>query len=211
MVLRIGPRTCPQAYENPAVFSHRPKHTKFLAWFDKRFEESKEDFVLHYKDKQCPRPEIWVAVELFDFGALRYFYNTTKQAKTRKRIADHYDLPEVVFSSLLTHCNYLRNLCAHHSRLWNRKLTFKLSIPPKHPPSILSSLRHFPKEEDQESRKLYNSLVLLAHINQIIAPQENWATRLAEHIRTLPSDNLPYIGFPTDWQNRPIWEKALRS
>ena len=124
----------PQAYEDPTVFNHVPRHTQLLAGFDAHFEASKEDFVLHYKDKPCHRPEIWVAVELFDFGRLRYFYNATKRAQTRIRIANHYELPEPTFASLLTCGNYLRNICAHHSRLWNRKLTYKLKLPKKLPP-----------------------------------------------------------------------------
>ena len=83
--------------------------------------------MLHYKGKHCHRPEIWVAIELFDFGTLRYFYDATKQAQIRQRIADYYHLPEKVFSSLLKQSNYLRNICAHHGRLWNRKITFKLA------------------------------------------------------------------------------------
>lgn len=198
----LGQEYGPQAYEDPAVFNSAQNHTKLLAGLDAHFAQSKEDFVLHYKSKHQHRPEIWIVVELFDFGRFRYFYNVTKRAQTRKRIADHYELPEATFCSLLTVCNYLRNICAHHSRLWNRKLTYKLTLPEKKPPTLIPNLRYSPDDDENESRKIYNSLVILSHLNQIIEPQGDWTLRLITHLQTLPPELIPDMGFPADWQTR---------
>ncbi|WPJ97525.1 Abi family protein [Coraliomargarita algicola] len=194
-----------QAYEDPAAFSHVPAHTKLLAWFDDCFEASKEIFVQHYKTKPCHRPEIWVAIELLEFGKFCRFYRLTKQAQLRECIADHYHLNESSFSSLLTQCNYIRNICAHHSRLWNRRLTIKLSVPKKKPIPLAQALEHYPKSEEIESRKLYNTLTLLIHCVQVIEPRGDWPQRLVTHLQTLPANLIPHMGFPADWQTRPIW------
>jgi abortive infection bacteriophage resistance protein len=198
----LGLEYGPQAYEDPAVFNNAPNHTKLLASFDAHFAQSKEDFALHYKSKHQHRPEIWIAVELFDFGRLRNFYNATKKANLRKRIADHYELPEATFASLLTVCNYMRNICAHHSRLWNRKLIYKLKLPEKKPASLIPNLRHFLDEDEIESRKIYNSLVMLSHLTHVIEPQGDWTQRLISLLKTLPIELIPHMGFPTDWQTR---------
>ncbi len=202
-----------QAYENPEVFNHKPNHTKLLCWADARFEESREQFVRHYKEKGCHRPEIWVMVELLDFGQFCRFYNATKQARTRKNIAKSYELDEKSFASLLDHCRYLRNLCAHHSRLWNRRFLKKLSIPNKKPTALVSTLQHFPIEEQEEkdSRKIYNSLVLLIHCMRLIEPKSGWDHRLLNHIKTLPGSLVPYMGFPENWISRPIWEDIMEN
>lgn len=194
-----------QAYEKPAVFNHAPNHGKLLSWFDQRFAESKELFAEHYKNKPCERPEIWVAIELLEFGKFCTFYNATKQAKIRERIAAHYGLKEPNFASLLNHCRHLRNICAHHSRLWNRCIYAKLTIPKKHPAELLPSLLHFPASEEVESRKLYNTYVLLTHCMKIIEPRGDWPQRLVAHLRTLPNTLIPDMGFPIDWLDRPIW------
>lgn len=194
-----------QAYEDLSVFSHAPNHQKLLNWFDQRFAESKEQFAQHYKQKPCQRPEIWVAIELLEFGKFCSFYNGTKQAKIRERIAAHYDLNEPTFGSLLNHCRHLRNICAHHSRLWNRSTYAKLNTPKKHPVQLIPSLRHFPKSDEGESRKLYNTYVLLIHCIQIIEPRGDWPQRLQAHLQTLPTNLIPNMGFPSDWQQRPIW------
>jgi abortive infection bacteriophage resistance protein len=195
-----------QAYEDPQVFSHAPNHQKLLAWFDRRFTESKEQFAQHYQQKPCQRPEIWVAIELLEFGKFCSFYNGTKQAKIRERIAVHYDLKEPTFASLLNHCRHLRNVCAHHSRLWNRITYAKLNVPRKHPSKLIPSLRRFPKNEEHNSRKLYNTYVLLIHCLQIIEPRGDWPQRLVTHLQTLPANLIPQMGFPADWQTRPIWQ-----
>lgn len=194
-----------QAYEDPTVFSHKPNHTKLLAWFDQRFAESNEEFASHYKAKQCHRPEIWVAIELLEFGKFCSFYNNTKQVKIRERIAGHFDLNEPTFASLINTARHLRNICAHHSRLWNRKLTAKITPPKKHPAELIENVQHFPPSEDGQSRRIYNPLVLLIHCIRIIQPDSDWPKRLHNHLQTLPAELLPEMGFPKDWQQRPIW------
>ena len=201
----------PQAYEDPPVFSHAPSHVQLLKNFDLRFARSSEDFAQHYKLRKCSRPEVWVAIELFDFGLFRKFYSATKRAQDRERVARHSKLPEPVFASILTNANELRNVCAHHSRLWNRKLARKVSLPKKAPDDLLQSLRSFDHSEDLESRKIYNSLVLIHHINDLIDPQSNWLVRLLERLRTLLEAFIMQMGFPNDWKSRPGMRSVKRS
>ena len=96
----------------------------------------------------------------------------------------------------------MRNICAHHSRLWNRKLIYKLKLPEKKPASLIPNLRHFLDEDEIESRKIYNSLVMLSHLTHVIEPQGDWTKRLISLLKTLPIELIPHMGFPTDWQTR---------
>lgn len=40
----------------------------------------------------------------------------------------------------------------------------------------------------------------------VIEPNANWPRRLLHHLQTLKPDLHPHMGFPTDWQQRPIWQ-----
>ena len=124
----------------------------------------------------------------------------------RERIAKHFKLNEPTFASLINNARHLRNICAHHSRLWNRKLTAKITPPEKHPAELIENVQHFPKSEDDQSRRIYNSLVLLIHCMRIIQPRSDWPNRLQNHLKTLPTKFMPEMGFQKDWQQRPIWE-----
>ncbi len=120
-----------------------------------------------------------------------------------KRIANTYSLSADNLKSILEHCVYVRNLCAHHARLWNRKFTVTVQLPQNSPASVVPNLNR------AEDRRLYNALVLLTHIVGVIEPAAHWSRHLTEHLLTLKPDLLPHMGFPTDWQQRPLWQQLL--
>lgn len=55
-----------------------------------------------------------------------------------------------------------------------------------------------------ETRKLYNTLVMLAFFMDVISPGHHWKIRLNELIDTHVIDTSA-MGFPDDWRERPIW------
>jgi abortive infection bacteriophage resistance protein len=137
------------------------------------------------------------------FGLLSRFYENIKRNADRKHISFTYSLSPETLESLLQHCSYIRNLCAQHSRLWNRRFTITFQLPRSSPASLIPSL--YP----QEDRRLYNTLVILAHMVGVIEPGANWPHRLTRHLLTLKPNLLPHMGFPADWQQRPLWAHLL--
>jgi abortive infection bacteriophage resistance protein len=89
----------------------------------KEVERSKEVFVEHFKEKyhEYPNLPVWAEVEIFSFGCLSTMFAGLIPS-IQKKIARRFDLPGPVFKSWLHVLVYVRNLCAHHSRLWNREL-----------------------------------------------------------------------------------------
>ena len=125
-----------------------------------------------------------------------------KDAKDRQTIAEGYGLDEKVLVSLAHHLTIVRNHCAHHGRIWNRKIAVKMRIPSKKP-SGLSSM--FNPSEDQ---RLYNTLTLLVYLMNIISPASTWRNRVRHLIQSTPVIDATHMGFPSDWQTRAIWREA---
>ena len=63
------------------------------------------------------------------FGTLSKFYSGLKSRKDRQVIAKSFGVKEIVLKSFARHANFLRNICAHHSRLWNRQFTITMKVP----------------------------------------------------------------------------------
>lgn len=190
------------AYEDPAYFHNRFRHTKGLATLDDELGRSKEIFVKHYqKEYNLQRPPIWAACEVMSFGLLSRFYENIKADRVRKTIAAEYELTPPTMKSLLRHAVYVRNLCAHHSRLWNRRFTITLALPQHRPATLLSSLHAV------EDRRIYNTLTMLAHVVNIVEPENHWSHQLRAllHAQTYPVTQ--HMGFPADWESRAIWKK----
>jgi abortive infection bacteriophage resistance protein len=67
-------------------------------------------------------------MELISFGTLSKFFvglEKQHQASISKLIGVHSTL----LSNWLHHLTYIRNICAHHSRLWNRTFAIKTIMP----------------------------------------------------------------------------------
>jgi abortive infection bacteriophage resistance protein len=202
----LGHACGPQAYENPLNFKRRDRHAAHLASLDEELDRSDEVFVSHYRSKYgMKRPPIWAACEVMSFGILSRFYSNIKYDREKKKIAMTYQLSIDSLKSLLEHAVYLRNLCAHHSRLWNRRLTITVALPVSRPADLI------PNFYAPENRRIYNSLVLLVHMLKIIEPMTHWPNRLVLHLQGLKPKFIHHMGFPDDWKSRSIWQGIIES
>jgi hypothetical protein len=43
----------------------------------------------------------------------------------------------------------------------------------------------------------------------VIEPASTWSHRLVTQLRLLDSKLLPHMGFPPDWQQRPMWKNLI--
>ena len=125
------------AHEDAKLFKPRFDHT---TWINKVHDEaerstrstrSKETFVDHYKNKydNFPCLPIWMAVETMSFGALSQLYHKGMFANDQIAIARNMGLHNSVLYSWLHTFTYVRNICAHHGRLWNRELAIAMVLP----------------------------------------------------------------------------------
>ena len=137
-------------------------------------------------------------------GSLSKWYENLSVRADRKRIADTYDLDEVTLASFLHHLTTLRNLCAHQGRLWNRRFTVTMKVPRSRP---LAVVRAFHQGQDAE-RRIFNSLTLLAHVINIIVPENDWLARVRRLVEATPTVEPVAMGFPADWSGRPLWKDA---
>jgi abortive infection bacteriophage resistance protein len=202
----LGHEHGPQSYEHASVFYNAQRHTAALTQLDEELERSQEVFVAHYRKKYgMQRPPIWAACEVMSFGLLSRFYENIKRDRDKKQIANTYSLSIDNLKSALEHCVYLRNLCAHHTRLWNRRFTVSLQIPKSTPAAVIPNLN------PAADRLIYNSLVVLVHFVTVIEPKTTWPTRLLRHLETLEPVLLVQMGIPIDWKSRPMWVSAEKS
>ena len=134
-------------------------------------------------------------------GQLSKWYSNLRHGADRNAVAHRYDMDEVNLSSFLHHLSVIRNFCAHHSRLWNREFTFTFRLPSHRPPALVSGLNQ------QDPRRLYNTLTVLAWLLDVISPQHHWKQRL-KTLLTQHDIDLQRMGFPADWQQRAIWKEV---
>jgi abortive infection bacteriophage resistance protein len=183
-------------------------HTQTLAKLDQELTRSNEDFVAHFRQIYgTRRPPIWAVCEVMSFGQTSMLYSILKEPSLRQAIANAYQLDEKALGSFLHHLNLVRNTCAHHARLWNRRFKISLQPPISKPAHLIPSLDPVPSgvPHPMAPNRIYNTLVLLAHMMEIIQPGARWRHRVRDLARAQAFPVFSHMGFPSDWTNRPIW------
>jgi abortive infection bacteriophage resistance protein len=167
---------------------------------EKEVERSDEIFIKHHRETYLEElPPIWAICEVMSLGLLSKWLSNLKPESTRKAIAKPFGLGEKVFVSWVRHLTAVRNVCAHHSRLWNREFKIR-PMPVSNEPSILAG------ELISASEKIYNTLLILLYLMDIICPGHDWRKQLKKLLNE-NEDNLKDMGFPDGWQTKPIWRK----
>ena len=151
-------------------------------------------------------PPSWLMVETLTIGQLASTYRNLKRPADRTAIAKSIGLTAPVLESWLRTYVRVRNICAHHGRLWNVGLGVYPAIPTS--PSIpwLTGANALP---ERSRKRLYPVLVSLQAVLETVSPSSSWARRLHELISARPRMNLIGMGIPEDWADDGFWAKHL--
>ena len=101
-------------------------HSSWLSKLEQEAGRSSDAFIDHYRRKYqgFPTLPIWMTTETMSFGALSFCYTGMKN-EDKKQIATSYNLHYRRLKDWLHKLTYIRNVCAHHSRVWNRELAIR--------------------------------------------------------------------------------------
>jgi len=95
-------------------------------------KQSSEMFICHYRAKYSNSIlPIWMLTEIISFGTLSRITESLLDREIRRKIARDFGLSQDQLISWLRSLRYIRNVRAHHGRLWNRPLSVKPELLPK--------------------------------------------------------------------------------
>lgn len=182
------------------------RHRLWLEYYETLQDRAAgEDFIKHHLQKYGHDLPIWIAVELLDFGALAGLLSLLDR-RDQNLVASAFGVKGGVrVSDWARHFNYLRNVCAHHSRLWNRTLTFR---PGRfNTAQVGADLHH--ALPSQGTGKVYYSLALLAYLVRHVDPRDDFVKAVQEVMQTFPVvDGISPesdMGFISGWATMPLW------
>jgi abortive infection bacteriophage resistance protein len=112
-----------------------------------------------------------------------------------------------LMANWLASLNYVRNVSAHHARLFNRKLQYAPSRPRVGLIPLLDHLRD--SEQPKSVYGAYNSLAVIAFLLTVIDPSSGWGSRLASLLRDFPTSDaltIQSLGAPQSWEALELWQ-----
>lgn len=189
-------------YVDADHYSNRKEFQANLGKLAGAIGTSTETYIKHYRetyDRPAMAP-VWMVAEMMSFGQLSRWYSNLSDRALRNRIARPLALPETVLVPLVRNLTDVRNICAHHGRLWNRGF--------RHPPKIAHKPADLQETLDngatQSPARLYNTASMVAHVVRTVAPDSLWAQDFRALVGTCPEPVIS-MGFPADWTLRPLW------
>lgn len=201
----LGHHYGPFAHLDPNNFHRRFRHQAWLSKIRDETERSSEKFIEHFSNKYngFPNLPIWMLTEIMSFGALSRLYKGMKNNKSagitdKQDVASTYNVHYKTLEDWLHCLVYVRNVCAHHSRLWNRELAIR--------PRALKSPNWLPPVTPVNFRIFY-PLLILRSLQSAIGMDDAWAYEVTNLIEPFAEEqaNRNFMGLPDNWRQHPIW------
>ncbi len=142
-------------------------YDKWLSKYNEQIRRArKSPFIEHHLNHYQYLP-IWVGVEVLDFGSISVLYTGLK-GRQQQQISKLYGVNNAkVFASWLRSLNYMRNICAHHGRLWNVNIDVIAQVD-----------RNIPSLQRLDNKRIYFYLIMIQHLLKIISPDSNWGLNI---------------------------------
>jgi abortive infection bacteriophage resistance protein len=165
-------------------------------------QRAKESYARHYSVTYV-QPALmpgWAMLEELTLGDLSHLYKGLAKDADKKAISRRLLLPAPLMQSWLHTLTTVRNICAHHSRMWNRELGIRPELPKKTsfpwPQYLLQPGTH---------SRMFSTLCILNHLMGQVSPHTRWGHSLHLLIDEFPDVRIEAMGFPQDWYLDPFW------
>lgn len=163
---------------------------------------AKENYARHYSliySKPGLMPG-WAMLEELTLGDLSHLYAGLAKDADKKAIAQMLGLSMPLLESWLKTLTTIRNICAHHDRLWNRELGIKPELPKDNAIQWPSYHKH-----TQDNMRVAVVVSILQHFMLQISPHDDWKKKLIQLLQDYPEIQKTMMGFPSDWIKDPVW------
>lgn len=183
-------------------------HADWLQRVTQRRIKSDEQCVKHFREKYDDRMPIWALTEILEMGHLSRLHQGLNQPDAVE-IAKAVDVPtKKIMTSWLASLNYVRNVAAHHARLFNRKLQ---NAPARPRVGQVPLLDHLHADNTAKGKYgTYNALAVIAYLLRSISPDDRWDQRLVELLQTFPESpavRIGSMGVPGEWDSLDLWRR----
>jgi len=186
--------------ENASLFVNPQIYQSTLNKMQEEIDRSDEEFIIAFKTKYSNRfPPSFILLEIASFGVLSRLYGNMKPGKDKKEVAKAFGLPDKVLESWLHSLVYIRNMCAHHTRLWNRQVGIK----PLFPRNVHNT---WINTENISNRRMYYVLSMIIYFLNIVNPKHTFKQKLNNLFEKYPNVDKRAMGFPDNWQDEPLWQ-----
>ena len=190
-------------YRNNRLFRSQIRFASDLAFLKSDWNRTSEKFKNHYITAypESPEPPAWMIFETSSFGPVsKFFQNMKPNIQEKESICSYFGFDKKDGDKLANWfqvINIVRNICAHHGRLYSRQLTTA--------PFFLT-----PKKGKWISRwnnpyRIYSAICVIKNFIDICYKENTFSKDLKEIMKIPRPKQLVSMGFSADWENEPLF------
>ena len=197
---QIGRKYGTFGHTDTANFHPGFDHAPWLEKLEDETSRSKDVFIIHYKNEYAgfPTLPIWMLTEIMSLGSLSKGYWGLKNGD-KKILSDEFALPYKCLAEWLHTLTYIRNLCSHHGRLWNRELAIR---------SGTMRNRNWNPPITPRNDRLFYVLLMLRYLLSKTDAGNHWKQQCNKLLKPIAHDRRwrAAMGLPEDWTVHPVWQ-----
>ena len=187
-------------YTDVGNFSNARSHGETLSKIQTEYQRSDAQFIKAFRNKYNDRfPPSWTAFEVISFGTISRLYATINPGKSKREVARYFGMRDKAFTSWLHGLVYVRNVCAHHSRLWNRVLRIQ-------PMKPASPKNQWLNNTEIPNNRTYFLLSMIIYLLDSIEEPHLIQDEIKILLNEYPQVHSAAMGFPDDWKNESLWK-----
>lgn len=205
MIYHLSLSYGPHWYQNEEVFNNEDKHQENVEALFREFRYSQEIFIKDHKRRYPDEdPEAWKILEIASMGTISKLYKNLKhQLPEKSTIAKELGLNlHSELSSWLESITYLRNIIAHHSRIWSRTMVKRPIDTLNNPQGDWFNSR-LVESQKKKPFLIISTMVYLCNNINLSNGTKQQIIELIENNHRIP---IYKLGFHDNWRRSPIWE-----
>ena len=185
-------------YVNQSYYRKNGPYLVLVKNIKKIMSEKNETFIKHYINKynEPTYPPMWMIIETLSFGMCSKLFKNIKSITVRQEICQIFKQHSTVIESWIQTLTYIRNISAHHARLWNRWMV--------NAPLIPKDNKY--RQVNTNNRRFIMVAYLICNLLKQIAPKSPWRDKLYQLFEKYEQFPGAAMGFSNNWREDPFWE-----
>ena len=159
-------------------------------------------------------PPYWIISQIITFGTISKIYATLPKMDIES-IARNLNVTRKFLEKSLISLSYIRNICAHYSRLWDKEysltpgdINFKINN--------RNNIYNYSFNSFSNNASFFHVFYTIALFLKILYPESKWVTLVTKKIEEYqPKTNglvsFEKMGFPEGWKELPLIKEMLKN
>lgn len=189
---RMSRQYDPFWYRDASHFNHPQRHADFMTHVMAVVHRRQHPLIKQYYDTYASPtiPPSWMLIECLTFGNWSKVFHNLKTRHDKKAIAQTFGQSFKTIESWMVSLLEVRNICAHHERLWNHIFHY----PPKDAP-----------HDVRQHERFYQQGYIIDQLLRYLSPDSDWRLALNKLFKEHPKTPFHQMGFIPHWEADSFW------